>query len=239
MADRLAERAEIAGRSCRAAPAIQAGTTTQPAASPSDSRASATNGGPRDRVRGNSPAGCWSRRLDDPVTQQVPLFEPRHHLRNMVVLADAALYTRGRAQRLDPQGRSSQSVGPPAGRWVPLRGGRTSRRRRSAPSSARRRCRWLGDAGTASAEAGGVQPFNYADKTTLHRSAIDTGAVRFAAEDVGSDSYRGLDLDAARQAREEDMRAAQVAQAMGADIFITARRYVFESSALRQSRVAS
>jgi len=84
-----------------------------------------------------------------------------------------------------------------------------------------------------------VQPFNYANKTTLHRSAIYTDAVRFAAEDVGSDSYRELDLDAARQSREEDMRAAQVAQAMGADIFITARRYVFESSALRQSRVAS
>jgi len=33
------------------------------------------------------------------------------------------------------------------------------------------------------------------------------------------------------------MRAAQVAQAMSADIFVTARRYVFESSALRQSTV--
>jgi len=171
------------------------------------------------------------------VTQQVPLFGPRHHLRNLVVLADAALL-----HEEEPNAWTPKSVLASLLDHQPVDGFRYAEAGPPGDADRLRRPRGVGAVGwvtlaQASAEAGGVQPFNYADKTTLHRSAIDTGAVRFAAEDVGSDSYRGLDLDAARQAREEDMRAAQVAQAMGANISITARRYVFESSALRQSPV--
>jgi len=151
--------------------------------------------GPRDRVRGNSPAGCWSRRLDDPVTQQVPLFGPRRHLRNMVVLADAALL-----HEEEPNAWTPKSVLASLLDHQPVDGYRYAEAGPPGDADRLRRPRGVGAVGwvtlaQANAEAGGVQPFNYADKTTLHRSAIDTGAVHFAAEDVGSDSYRELDLD--------------------------------------------
>ena len=76
-------------------------------------------------------------------------------------------------------------------------------------------------------DSGGVHAVQYVDGSRIHHRAVyGDGAAR--ARTTGSVAYRDRDWEATADHRERDLLAAEVAQVVEADLFITERSYLFE-----------
>jgi hypothetical protein len=78
-------------------------------------------------------------------------------------------------------------------------------------------------------------PFGGIEYATAHgvtRAVMNQGRVDYAGADIASQAYAALAPEEAAQRRAADATAAAVAEALGADLFITERAYLYEPSVL-------
>ena len=157
------------------------------------------------------------------------LFEERPALRKLAVLADAELLA---AVDDSTPSRTVLLTGLLAHPYIKA----LRYRDEGPPADMPRRSYGPPEAGLSVAEGwaellppdrGGVYGAQYVDGPSIqHKAVYGESAAR--ARTIGSAAYRDRDWEAAADQRERDLLAAEVAQAVGADLFVTERPYLFE-----------
>ena len=159
------------------------------------------------------------------------LFEPRPQLRRLMVLADAELLAEPDDYTLSPK---TVLTGLLAHSYIKL-----LRYRDDGPFPAVHR-RPYGPPGAGLSAAEGwaelLPPDGRNGRDLLYAgdegpvlAAVLGQGVQFARSETGAAAYRDLDLMQAADQRGRDALAAEVAQVVGADLFITERPYLFAS----------
>jgi len=157
------------------------------------------------------------------------LFEARPALRKLVVLADADLLAGGDDSTLSQQVLLTGLLTHPYVKVLRYRdeGPPADLPRRSYGQSAAGYNLVEGWAELRPPNNDGVRGVQYLDGSRIHDKAVyGAGAAR--ARGAGSVAYRDHAWEATADQRERDLLAAEVAQVVEADVFVTERPYLFE-----------